>query len=80
MEEKVTPFPVVNSSSSSSGSSTHDTISLASNHDDTASSPTPPDQQEYAVVSFSPNDPENPYNWSMVRHPSSSFSSPPLLF
>ncbi|KAK4658161.1 hypothetical protein QC762_204310 [Podospora pseudocomata] len=67
VEEKVTPFPVVNSSSSSSGSSTHDTISLASNHDDNASSPTPPDQQEYAVVSFSPNDPENPYNWSMKK-------------
>ncbi|KAK0735385.1 major facilitator superfamily domain-containing protein [Apiosordaria backusii] len=72
VEEKVTPLRVTSSSSSSSrsGSRSHDTLSLASSHGHDQENGSPPEnnqQQDYIVVSFTPDDPENPYNWSMKK-------------
>ncbi len=64
-DEKGSPAPLSSSSSSSSSTKNESNVvlSLVGNGHSPAVPP-----EDATVVSFEPNDPENPHNWSFVRH------------
>ena len=79
-DEKSSPAPLSSSSSSSSSSSrTKNESNVVLSRADNDHSPAVPREKDATVVSFEPNDPENPHNWSFVRHPPFSHRPKPNL-